>query len=51
MFNELYARISADEEWLGKIAEEYVDFSFLFSPRATRKHLRLIGILIFGQIS
>lgn len=30
-FNELYAKISADEEWLGGIAEEYVDLSFSYS--------------------
>lgn len=41
IFNELYVRISADEEWLGKIAEEYVDFSFPFSPGATREYLQL----------
>lgn len=29
-FNELYARISADDEWLGGIAEEYVDLPPLF---------------------
>lgn len=33
LFNELYAKISADEEWLGKITEEYVDFFFpLLTP-------------------
>lgn len=31
VFNELYARISADEEWLGKIIEEYADFPFPFA--------------------
>ena len=30
-YNELYAAIARDEEWLSKIVEEYANFSYLFS--------------------
>lgn len=48
LFNELYARISADEEWLGRIVEEYVDISFPLLP-VTEIIALHIGILVFGK--